>query len=307
MAVLYNSLHVDEKYKSIILPNLFYKTFLIPGVTYQDIMSENNGAWYWHKLTSSGAAAPGTPGRDFTDEAAADTLVQCIFNNNFQKSKKIYGVQAAAVQMPVAEEHLALAVNEVAEGKNLSALACLISEGTAASATTEITASTVSGDIVAVRKEIVKAKGTADVVLCSPDFFATILEAAGSKFLPVTNEKIIAAAGGGQIGSWLGMLWIECNGLSSTSNISYYSHAGTKVNVTAANLANVDFIMYDHNAFGCGDNFNIARLVDSENFAGTKAQTEDNVGFRVLESACVRVRKHVESSSASTSSASTSE
>lgn len=295
MSVLYGSLHVDEKYKSIILPNLFYKTFLIPGITYQDIMSENNGAWYWHKLTSSGAAAPGTPGRDFTDEAAADTLVQCIFNNNFQKSKKIYGVQAAAVQMPVAEEHLALATNEVAEGKNLSALACLISEGTAASATTVITTTTVVDDIVNARKEIVKAKGTADVVLCSPDFFATILAAAGAKFLPVTNEKIIAAAGGGQIGSYMGMLWIECNGFASTSAVSYYDHAGAKTDVTAANLAKVDFIMYDHNAFGCGDNFNIARLVDSENFAGTKAQVEDNAGFRVLEPACVRVRKHTTS------------
>lgn len=292
MAVLYGNLHVDEKYKSVILPNLFFKTFLIPGVTYQDIMSENNGAWYWHKLTSSGAAAPGVPGRDFTDEAAGDNLVPCLFNNNFQKSKKIYGVQAAAVAMPVAEEHLSLAVNEVAEGKNLSALACLISEGTASAATTEITAETAIADVVAVRKEIVKAKGTADVVLCSPDFFATVLAAAGTKFLPVTNEKVIAAAGGGQIGSYMGMTWIEVNGFASSSTVFYYNYAGTKIDVTAANLAKVDFIMYDHNALGCGDNFNMARLVDSERFAGTLAQTEDNVGFRVLEPACVRVRKH---------------
>lgn len=293
MSIVYGNLHVDEKYKSIILPNLFFKTFLIPGVTYQDIMSENNGAWYWHKLTSTGAAAPGVPGRDFSDEAAGDDLVQCVFNNNYQKSKKIYGVQAAAVQMPVAEEHLALAVNEVAEGKNLSALACLYTEGTATAATAAIESGKAVDDVIDTRQEIVSAKGTADVVLCSPAFFASVLKEAGAKFLPVTNEKVIAAAGGGQIGSYLGMLWIECNGLASTSDVAYYNYAGTKVTVTDDNLALVDYIMYDHNAFGVGDNFNMARLRDSENFAGTKAQTEDNVGFRVLDGACVRVRKHV--------------
>ena len=36
----------------------------------------------------------------------------------------------------------------------------------------------------------------------------------------------------------------------------------------------------------------MARLRDSERFAGTLAQTEDNVAFRVLESTVVRVRKH---------------
>ena len=71
MSIKYGDLHVDEKYKSTILPNLFYKTWMIPGVTFQDVTSDNNGGWFWHKLTSTGAAAPGTPGRDFNDEAAA--------------------------------------------------------------------------------------------------------------------------------------------------------------------------------------------------------------------------------------------
>lgn len=292
MSIKYGNLHVDEKYKSTILPNLFYKTWLIPGVTFQDVTSDNNGGWFWHKLTSTGAAAPGTPGRDFNDEAAADTLVSAVYNNNYQKSKKIYGVQAAAVEFAVAEEHLALATNEVAEGKNLSGLGALITEGTAAASNEEITAENFTAEVVAVRSEVVKAKGTADVMLCSPDFFATMLTAAGSKFLPVTNEKVIAAAGGGQVGSYLGMLWIECNGLASTEDVKYYDHTGALKTVTAANLAKVDFIMYDHNAFGAGDNFTMARIVDSENFAGSKAQVEDNVAFRVLESAAVRVRSH---------------
>lgn len=290
--IQYGNLHVDEKYKSSILPNLFYKTWMIPGVTFQDVMSDNNGGWFWHLLTSSGAAVPGTPGRDFTDEAAGDSLVSAVYNNNYQKSKKIYGVQAAAVDFAVAEEHLALATNEVGEGKNLSGLGALITEGTAAASTEAITEDNFMTEVLAVRGEVVKAKATADVVLCSPDFFATMLAAAGNKYLPTTNELVIAAAGGGQVGEYLGMLWIECNGLASTADVKYYDYSGTLKTVTAATLANVDFIMYDHNAFGSGDNFTMARIVDSENFAGSKAQVEDNVAFRVLESAAVRVRSH---------------
>ena len=263
MAIKYGDMHVDEKYKSIILPNLFYRTWLVPGVTYQDVSTDASGAWYWHKLTSTGAATPGTPGRDFTDEAAADTLVQATFNNNFQRSKKIYAVQASAVAIPVANEHLGLAINEIAEGKGLSGLACLITEG------------------------------TADIVLCSPAFFATMLGAAGSKYTPTTNEKLLAAAAGGQVGNYLGMTWIEVNGFAHKAEITYYDYSGTKKSVTAANLALVDFIMYDHNAFGVGDNFTMARLRDSERFAGTLAQSEDNTAFRVLESGAVRIRKHV--------------
>lgn len=292
MSIQYGSLYVDEKYKGAILPNLFFKTWIMPGITCQDQASDNNGKWFWHKLTSTGAAAPGVPGRDFVDEAAADTLVPVAYNNNFQKSKKIYGVQAAAVEMPVAEEFLALAVNEVAEGKNLSGIAALVTEGTASSTTTAITTSNFDEMVTAERKEIVKKKGIPDVVLCSPDFFATMLAFAGTKYIPTTNEKIKAAAAGGQVGEYLGMLWIEVNGLSSTSDLKYYDYTGTSKTVDADDLALVDFIMYDHNSLGIGDNFNIARLIDSENFAGVKAQVEDNVAFRVLNADIVRVRSH---------------
>lgn len=292
MAIKYGNLHVDEKYKPVVLPNLFYRTWMVPGVTFQDVSSDSNGAWFWHKLNSSGAAEPGTPGRDFNDEAAADTLVQATFNNNFQRSKKIYGVQAAAVAMPVANEHLGLAINEVAEGKNLSGLACLITEGTVSTTTTAITKSNFDDMVLAERQAIVESKGTADTVLCSPAFFASMLGWAGTKYTPSTNEKLLAAAAGGQVGSYLGMNWIEVNGFAHKSDIKYYDYSGTLKTVAAADLALVDFIMYDHNAFGAGDNFTMARLRDSERFAGVLAQTEDNAALRVLESGVVRVRKH---------------
>lgn len=292
MPIQYNSQHVDEKYKSTLIANLFYKTFLVPGVTYQDVVANGNGGWFWHKLASTGAAEPGTPGRDFEDEAISDGLIQCIYNNNYQKSKKIYGVQAAAVAFPLAEEHMALATQEVTEGRNLSGLACLITEGTTAANTTEITADNFLTEVLAVRKEVVKAKGTADIVLCSPDFFSVMLEFAGNKYIPTTNEKLLAAAAGGQVGNFLGMTWFEENAFAHDADINYYDYTGAKKSVTTDTLGAVDFIMYDHNSFGLGDNFAMARLRDSERFSGSLAQVEENVGMRVLTPSMIRVRKH---------------
>lgn len=289
MSIQYGSLYVDEQYKATVLPNLFYKTWLVPGVTYQDVMVDGAGGCYWHKLTST-AASVGTPGRDFTDTAAADTLVQAVFNNNIQASKKIYGVQAVAVSFDIAEEHLALAVQEVAEAKNQAALACLISEGTASTNTTATTAANFKATVLGERKAMVKAKAAPQVVLCSPDFFAVMLEFAGEKYIPTSNEMLLAAAAGGQVGSFMGMTWIEVNGMASSAALDYYPHGGTKATVAAASLAKVEFIMYDPAAFGVGDNFSIARLVDSELFAGSKAQVEDNVALRVLNGAQVHVK-----------------
>ena len=122
--------------------------------------------------------------------------------------------------------------------------------------------------------------------------FVDWLEKAGQKYTPTTNEMLLAAAAGGQVGNYLGMTWIEVNGFANKTDLKYYDYSGTLKTVTSANLAKVDFIMYDHNAFGAGDNFTMARMKDSENFAGVKAQTEDNAAFRVLEATAVRIRKH---------------
>ena len=96
-------------------------------------------------------------------------------NNNFQKSKKIYGVQAAAVSIALGNEQLQIATSEVGEGWSQSGLACLIKEGTAASDTSAITKANVKSKILAARTEVVKAKGKADVVLCTPELFSIIL------------------------------------------------------------------------------------------------------------------------------------
>lgn len=281
MSVIYGSLNVDEKYSSILEPNLYHDSVFADGMTFTSKYEEGPaGGIFVHKLATS-AVAVGTPGRDFQDEATADTLIPIVLNNNFMKSKKIYGVQANAVALNLANEQLSIATKEVAEGNTLGGLACLVHEGTAsANQGTSLTTSNIKAQILADRKAIRDAKGSADVLLMSTGAFAILLEKFGSEFTPVANDYVNA---NGQIAKWLGFTVMECSALSEAS-ADYYDYTGTKQTKT---LSGVDYIMYNHEALSIVPNFDVARIVDSENFNGSKAQVELNVGYRVTSGAQV--------------------
>ena len=101
MAIKYDQLNVDEKYSGILEPNLYFNPVMVPGVTFTDkYQTGPAGQIFVHKITTSAVEA-GTPGRDFSDAKMSDALVPIQLNNNFQRSYKIYGVQAAAVASPL--------------------------------------------------------------------------------------------------------------------------------------------------------------------------------------------------------------
>lgn len=286
MPVMYNNQNVDEKYSSILEPNLYYGSIFVPDVTCTDkYQTGPAGGIYVHKLKTTPCEV-GKPGRDFSDEETQDELIPILLNNNFQKSKKIYGVQAAAVGIDLANENLSIAIKETNEGRQQAALACLVQESTASSITSAMTADTVKKDIIAVRTEFVKKKGAADIIMCSPDFYALVLEAAGKEFTPNTNDRIAAS---GNVGNWLGFTFIEAVGLSAT-NAKYYDSTGSLKTVA---FAGIDFIMYNHAALSVIPNFETVRLRDSEIFVGTKAQVELNVGYKLTNPALGLVRKTV--------------
>ena len=190
MSILVNAQNVDARYAPILEPNLFYDSVFAPDVTYTNQYQEGAaGEILVHKLKTS-PVEPGEPGRDFTDEKAGDDLIPIAINNNFQKSKKIYGVQAAEVGISLGNENLSLAIKECSEGRQLAGVACLIREGTAAVATDAVTDP--KADAVAARAEIIKAKGVADVVLCSPGYYAMILK-------QTTRRQQPAALGSGSV------------------------------------------------------------------------------------------------------------
>lgn len=290
MPVIYGTQHVDERYSPIFEPNLYFNSFLVPGVTYTNKHQQKAGGIYVHKLSNVAPVTPGTPGRDFDHTAAADELIQIVLNNNFQKSRKLYDVQINSVDAPLAEENLRTATEEVREGREISALAALVTEGTASATTTAITAENVKEILLAERAALSKAKGKANVILCSPDTYAAILSAAGKEFTPSRNERIQLS---GQVGDWLGFTIFECNALANADGAAYYDYSGAKKTVAAAALGAVDFIMYYSEALSIVDNLSKYKMEDGGViFNGVAAQVEVNAGFRLTNKALARVKKH---------------
>lgn len=284
----YGGYNVTEKYSKIVEPNLYYDSIFQPGLTYSDQFQgdADSGLVKIFKVEGDEVSEPKAPASDFNHEKADNELVDLRLNNTQSKSKKIYKVQAQAVPYNMAEEHLAAATQDCRQGWQASGLACLAHEGTALEDTEAITAANVKSKVLTARKATRKGKAVANVVLASVDTYTAMLEAAGDQYTPETNDEIVRS---GQIGRWLGMLWVECNMLDLLEAAKYYDYTGT---LQTEDLTDVDFIMYDWRAFHIVDNLETIRLKDSENFNGVLAQVEINSGYRVPTKARVTVKKH---------------
>ncbi len=278
----YGNQYVDEQYRSAIEPNLYTDEVLIPGVTFsEDIVEGPSGGYYAHKLSDGAEVEPGTPGRDFSDEAAKDDLIQVSYNNNFQKSRKIYGVQAAAVKFDMGEAYLANSLNVTKQGRRYSALACMVCEGTVLTDKTATTDSNVVEKITSIRKAVKDNHGQANFLLVSTSVFAVALQALGLK---TTDDPAIVSA---QLVKRFGLNIIECNSFDKVS-AKYYDYSGT---LRTVDLTDVEMICGYHESFKLEDNFAVYRLVDSENFAGSKAQVEFNTAMRVVNSKQIVIKK----------------
>ena len=283
----YGNVNVDEKYSSLVEPNLYTDNVLEPGVTYNpDFQGDaDSGLVKVYKQRSDGATDATTPAGDFEDTNAENELIDIRLNNSFRKSKKIYKVAANAVSYHMADSAFSTALSDVKEGYQAAGLACLVTEGVQLADTEAVTATNVKKKVLSARAKGRKNKAKMDVVLASVDVFTAMLEAAGDQFTPAKNDEMIAT---GQVGYWLGMKWYEANAMENETAV-YYDFAGTKKTI---DLSKVDFAMYDHRFFSIVDNLEEMRLIDSENFVGSKAQIEINAGYRVTTAEGVIVKKH---------------
>lgn len=285
MAITYNTLNVDERYSDKLEANLYYASVLVPGATCDDnYLAGPAGASYVYK-PSTQIMAPGAPGQDFTDTDAGDDLMKISLNNNFQRSRKVYGVQVASLTEELRDEALSAAQREVQASWAAAGVACLVQEATASADTATPTAATAKAMVVDVRTEIIRNGGVPDVVLCAPDFYAMILKEAGDEFQRVENENMAAT---GNVGTYLGMTWVEAACMAKGS-AKYYDYTDT---LKTVDYSKVDFVVYNHSVLCAATNFETARMVGSEDFVGCKAQVELNAGYRVRDPQQAVVHKH---------------
>ena len=286
MGVIYNTQNVDEKYLSIIEPNLYYKSVLIPELTFTDKYETQAGGIYVHKLGGgkTTGVVPGTPGRDFSDEVVADSLIQIVFNNNFQKSRKIYGVTAQNVAYDKVEAELAEAVKQISQGWQTSGVACMVQEGTDMADTTAITKENIKDKFIAMRKKVIDNAGDVNFAIVSTAVFEAYLQYTGTEYTPSMNDTVL----GGRNVNFLGLTMIEANILNQSS-AKYYDYTGS---LKTVDLTKVDVIMGYYEGFSALNNFEMLRAIDSERFSGMLAQVETNAGYRVTNPDLIAVKKN---------------
>lgn len=159
----------------------------------------------------------------------------------------------------------------------------MVNEGTVLADTTETDEDNVVANIIAMRKEVKDNHGQANFLLASTAVYATALKVLGLKS---TEDPAIISA---QLIKRFGLDIIECNSFDK-EGAKYYDYSGT---LKTVDLTDVEMICGYYQAFKLEDNFATYRLIDSENFAGSKAQVEYNTAMRVVSPEQIIVKKKV--------------
>lgn len=276
-------LAIEQGYSSIWEKNLFYSTWLQPEITFTSKYTvDGNGQIMVRKPADVDATEPGSPGRMFVHGKPTDTFVPIYLCNNYQESDPIFQATLNSVSQDNAlrASRMEVVVDKVTAGVNLSALAALVDQSTVKTVDTA-TLKTAKEIILRARREAVEQKAVGlDVVLCTPAFYETIMNAAGDKFDTDFNNRI---ASEGRVGRWLGMDFYEVNGFAagSAKYIKNFDDAATETKTTVS-FENISFILYNHNALSVIPNLQSMGMVDGRPLmTGVFAQVESNFGFKV--------------------------
>ena len=270
-----NGKFVDDRFSALVEPNLFDQNVFQPGVSFTDKYTLGAaGQIFIHKLGKVTVTA-GEPGQDFSDTNTADATIAITLNKAFRRSEKIYGATAAAVAYPIAAAHLEQALQDVREGWNKEAAKVIVegkfpggntAEGPGSVlGSTPLTKDNIYKSIVDDRAALVAAKASPNVLIVSPATYAFLLQ---SEEFVRASDLAFETASSGIVGRVAGLNVLEYQGLPT--GITLFSAA-----------RDVEYIMYDADAFSIVTNVEVLRLVDSERFNGSLAQVEIVSGMKL--------------------------
>lgn len=288
MALVVGSATVATGMSPIVEAALYADQIFIDGVTFTskyDINAAGQIQVEVYKADTSIEAT--TPGSDFSDTSYSNKVVEINCNNAFQKSVKVPMYLEATLPTNVLMNKTWDVSEAVRVGRQKAALAVLCDNDDIVSKdTNEVTAANIKAIALAHRALLRKKNAAPNVVICSVDTYSAVLEAAGKEFTPMFNDDAVRS---GKVGMWLGFIWIEASLLDGVSTYKYKDGNGSDKSVS---IKDVDFIMYDYQAFSIIDKLTMLRVKDSEMFAGSKVQEEIDTGFKVTNPDCVTIKKH---------------
>ena len=279
--------NTDDKYSALVEPNLWYNNIFQPGITFTPKYTLGNAGQILVHKPGVGTITPTAPGADFSDAIVQDTLITISLNKQFNRSRKLYGATAASVEYPIAASELETGIQEVAKGWTLTGVKELI--GTTSiivsdNVTTLATASTIFDQIVDDRKKLVKLGANPDVIVVSPNVYALLLKSDEFQRTGVIGDQVVS---GGNVGRVAGMTVVEYQALDDAA-----VDAATIGGITWASGDELEYVIYDHDAFSIVTSVDMVRVKDSERFNGSLAQVEIVSGFKLTNPSRALLKFH---------------
>ena len=286
MALVVNGATVATAMSPIVEAGLYADEIFIEGRTFTSQYDvDSAGQIQVEKYSPDMEVKAKVPGSNFSDKDYKNTVININCNNAFQYSQKVPAYFEATMPTSVKMNQTLRTTENVRIGRQKAGLAALVHGGTESTNTEAITETNFKEEFLKDRKILVDKFAKPNVAITSTEVYNIMLKLAGTEFTPSTNENVVTT---GQVGYWMGILWIEAPLLGGS--LSFLNESGVEQSV---DTANIDYILYDYKAYSIIDKLTMLRVIDSEEFAGSKIQEEIDTGFKVTNADCVLVRKHL--------------
>ena len=286
MALVVNGATVATAMSPIVEAGLYADEIFIEGRTFTSQYDvDSAGQIQVEKYSPDMEVKAKVPGSNFSDKDYKNTVININTNNAFQYSQKVPAYFEATMPTSVKMNQTLRTTENVRIGRQKAGLAALVHGGTASTNNEAITETNFKEEFLKDRKILVDKFAKPNVAITSTEVYNIMLKLAGTEFTPSTNENVVTT---GQVGYWMGILWIEAPLLGGS--LSFLNESGLEETV---DTANIDYILYDYKAYSIIDKLTMLRIIDSEDFAGSKIQEEIDTGFKVTNADCVLVRKHL--------------
>ena len=285
MALVVNGATVATAMSPIVEAGLYADEIFIEGKTFTSQYDvDSAGQIQVEKYSPDMEVKAKVPGSNFSDKDYKNTVININCNNAFQYSQKVPAYFEATMPTSVKMNQTLRTTENVRIGRQKAGLAALVHGGTESTNTEAITETNFKEEFLKDRKILVDKFAKPNVAITSTEVYNIMLKLAGTEFTPSTNENVVTT---GQVGYWMGILWIEAPLLGGS--LSFLNESGVE---EAVDTANIDYILYDYKAYSIIDKLTMLRVIDSEEFAGSKIQEEIDTGFKVTNPDCVLVRKN---------------
>lgn len=284
MALLYpasSGHYVDDKYSSLVEPNLFAGNVFQPGVTFTDkYQTGPAGQIYVHK-PGVGTVSSTVPGADFTETVVGDSLITISLNKQYNRARKIYGATVASVAYEIAASELETALQEVRAAWNIDAASAIVDEAgirVLSNITTVTAANDIYDTIVDARQALRALKANPDTIIVSPTVYGKLLKAEEFQRSVQPDTQVIRDA---YVGRIAGLNVYEYESLGDAAGNLTTPNGGANI-AWQAGTDELEFIVYDHDALSIVTSVNVVGIWDGmPRYNGVVAEVEIVSGFKL--------------------------